>query len=180
MRRLRHQPPGTPVNERLKRGILISINGIAAGGGYELALAADHIILVDDGSSAVSLPEVPLQPLAQQVRQLEDALAYTGQPLAEAERREINAAIGDPDEVRVGDPVVAIGNQLGQGTKVTQGKVTGLNQDVTFNAAASTPAIAAATVMASGPRAINPLTISFKPSTTGLRAGARAPPISSG
>jgi benzoyl-CoA-dihydrodiol lyase len=36
------------------------INGSAAGGGYELALAADHIMLVDDGSSAVSLPEVPL------------------------------------------------------------------------------------------------------------------------
>ncbi len=34
--------------------------GATAGGGYELALAADHIILVDDGSSAVSLPEVPL------------------------------------------------------------------------------------------------------------------------
>src|SRR6201987_11041 len=37
-----------------------AINGTAAGGGYELALAADHIILVDDGSSAVSLPELPL------------------------------------------------------------------------------------------------------------------------
>jgi benzoyl-CoA-dihydrodiol lyase len=36
------------------------INGTAAGGGYELALAADHIILVDDGSSSVSLPEMPL------------------------------------------------------------------------------------------------------------------------
>src|SRR3974390_903014 len=36
------------------------INGTAAGGGYELALAAGHIILVDDGTSAVSLPEVPL------------------------------------------------------------------------------------------------------------------------
>src|SRR5262245_14810879 len=36
------------------------INGTAAGGGYELALAADHIILIDDGSSSVSLPEVPL------------------------------------------------------------------------------------------------------------------------
>lgn len=35
-------------------------SGAAAGGGYELALAADHIMLVDDGSSAVSLPEVPL------------------------------------------------------------------------------------------------------------------------
>jgi benzoyl-CoA-dihydrodiol lyase len=36
------------------------INGSAAGGGYELALAADHIILLDDGSSTVSLPELPL------------------------------------------------------------------------------------------------------------------------
>jgi len=39
---------------------ICAINGSAAGGGYELALAADHIILVDDGSSAVSLPELPL------------------------------------------------------------------------------------------------------------------------
>src|SRR2546429_9781455 len=36
------------------------INGTAAGGGYELALAADHIMLIDDGSSAGSLPELPL------------------------------------------------------------------------------------------------------------------------
>jgi len=39
---------------------LCVVNGTAAGGGYELALAADHIILVDDGLAAVSLPEVPL------------------------------------------------------------------------------------------------------------------------
>ena len=39
---------------------LCVINGTAAGGGYELALATDHILLVDDGASAVSLPEVPL------------------------------------------------------------------------------------------------------------------------
>ncbi len=39
---------------------LCLINGTAAGGGYELALAAEHIMLIDDGSSAVSLPEVPL------------------------------------------------------------------------------------------------------------------------
>ena len=39
---------------------LCAINGAAAGGGYELALTADWILLVDDGSSAVSLPEVPL------------------------------------------------------------------------------------------------------------------------
>src|SRR6266498_2599958 len=36
------------------------INGTAAGGGYELALAADHIMLIDDGSATVSLPELPL------------------------------------------------------------------------------------------------------------------------
>ncbi len=36
------------------------VNGTAAGGGYELALTADHIMLVDDGTAAVSLPEVPL------------------------------------------------------------------------------------------------------------------------
>src|SRR5215470_5555987 len=36
------------------------VTGSCAGGGYELALAADHIILADDGSSMVSLPELPL------------------------------------------------------------------------------------------------------------------------
>jgi benzoyl-CoA-dihydrodiol lyase len=39
---------------------LAALNGTAAGGGYELALACDEIVLVDDGSSAVALPEVPL------------------------------------------------------------------------------------------------------------------------
>jgi len=39
---------------------ICSINGIAAGGGYELALACEKILLADDGSSAVSLPELPL------------------------------------------------------------------------------------------------------------------------
>src|SRR5256714_4108709 len=39
---------------------LAGVNGTAAGGGYELALACDEIILVDDGSTAVSMPEVPL------------------------------------------------------------------------------------------------------------------------
>ena len=39
---------------------IAALNGTASGGGYELAIACDEIYLVDDGSSAVSLPEVPL------------------------------------------------------------------------------------------------------------------------
>ncbi|MGB5758659.1 MAG: enoyl-CoA hydratase-related protein, partial [Acidimicrobiales bacterium] len=39
---------------------LAAVNGPCSGGGYELAMACDHILLIDDRSSAVSLPEVPL------------------------------------------------------------------------------------------------------------------------
>jgi benzoyl-CoA-dihydrodiol lyase len=47
-------------SEHSDQTYICSINGIAAGGGYELALACDQILLADDGSSAVSLPELPL------------------------------------------------------------------------------------------------------------------------
>jgi benzoyl-CoA-dihydrodiol lyase len=46
--------------ENSRQTYLCAINGNAAGGGYELALAADHIMLVDDRRSAVALPETPL------------------------------------------------------------------------------------------------------------------------
>ena len=42
------------------RKYIAALNGTASGGGYELAIACDEIYLVDDGNSAVSLPEVPL------------------------------------------------------------------------------------------------------------------------
>jgi benzoyl-CoA-dihydrodiol lyase len=47
-------------SDHSKQTYLCAINGNAAGGGYELALAAEHIMLVDDRRSAVALPETPL------------------------------------------------------------------------------------------------------------------------
>ena len=43
-----------------RQAYLASVNGPCAGGGYELALATDYILMADDGNTAVSLPEVPL------------------------------------------------------------------------------------------------------------------------
>lgn len=47
-------------SEHSGQSFITVVNGTAAGGGYELALATDRIIMIDDGSTAVSLPEVPL------------------------------------------------------------------------------------------------------------------------
>lgn len=47
-------------SERSGQRYLAAVTGPCAGGGYELALACDEILLVDDGNSSVSLPEVPL------------------------------------------------------------------------------------------------------------------------
>ncbi len=46
--------------EHSGQAYLAAVNGTASGGGYELALACEHIVLVDDRSAAVSLPELPL------------------------------------------------------------------------------------------------------------------------
>ncbi len=46
--------------ENSSQSWICAITGSCAGGGYELALACDHIILADDGSSSISLPELPL------------------------------------------------------------------------------------------------------------------------
>lgn len=43
-----------------KQTYIAAVNGPCAGGGYELALAADYILMADDGNTSVSLPEVPL------------------------------------------------------------------------------------------------------------------------
>ena len=56
------------------------------------------VFLFAAAAAAQQTASIPLQPLAQQVRQLEEALAYLGQPLQTADLRRINEAIGTSDE----------------------------------------------------------------------------------
>src|SRR5215469_13725463 len=58
-----------------------------------IAVAQDTLHQHPTGS-----PQVPLQPLAQQVRQLEEAMTYLGQPFKAADLRRIHEAIANPDE----------------------------------------------------------------------------------
>src|SRR5438067_2014400 len=64
---------------------LAACNGATAGGGYELALACDQIVLVDDGSSTVSLPEVPLLAV----------LPGTGRLTRVVDKREVRRELAD-------------------------------------------------------------------------------------
>jgi benzoyl-CoA-dihydrodiol lyase len=64
---------------------LAAVNGTAAGGGYELALACDEILLIDDRSSAVSLPEIPLLAV----------LPGTGGLTRVVEKRHVRRDLGD-------------------------------------------------------------------------------------
>ena len=63
--------------------------------------------------AAAQVP-VPLQPFAQQVRQIETALKYLGQPLSPAEQSQINAAIANPDEAAAvaGDKIEVVRPRL--------------------------------------------------------------------
>ncbi|HEY3739564.1 MAG TPA: CehA/McbA family metallohydrolase [Bryobacteraceae bacterium] len=56
------------------------------------------LLILSAGLVLAQAPAIPLQPLAQQVRQLEDALNFLGQSLPAADQRRINEAIGNPDE----------------------------------------------------------------------------------
>jgi len=76
---------------------LAAVNGACAGGGYELALACDEIILVDDRSSAVSLPEVPLL----------GVLPGTGGLTRVTDKRKVRRAVAVDAKVRVFDRVFA-------------------------------------------------------------------------
>src|ERR1700743_1791272 len=66
------------------------VNGTAAGGGYELALATDHIILADDGAASVALPEVPLLAVLPGTGGLTRVVAERAKEFAAASKRNGN------------------------------------------------------------------------------------------
>ena len=72
-------------SEHSGKRFLAALNGTASGGGYELALACDQILLVDDKSSAVSFPELPLL----------GVLPGTGGLTRIADKRKIRRDLGD-------------------------------------------------------------------------------------
>ena len=63
-----------------------------------IVLILPMVAVAQEAHQHSAAPVIPLQPLAQQVRQLEDALNYLGQPLPAADTRRINEAIANPDE----------------------------------------------------------------------------------
>jgi benzoyl-CoA-dihydrodiol lyase len=83
---------------------IAALNGTASGGGYELAIACDEIYLVDDGSSAISLPEVPLL----------GVLPGTGGLTRLVDKRKIRRDIAD------------VFSTLAEGFKAKRAKETGL------------------------------------------------------
>src|SRR6266699_2172257 len=68
----------------MKLWVIIILSGIAAA--------------QDPTHQHATAPPIPLQPLAQQVRQLEEAMTYLGQPFGAADLRRIHDAIANPDE----------------------------------------------------------------------------------
>ncbi len=86
---------------------IAAVNGTAAGGGYELALACDEILLIDDRSSAVSLPEVPLLAV----------LPGTGGLTRVVDKRHVRRDLADVFATRTEGDQGSAGSRLGVGRR---------------------------------------------------------------
>ena len=71
-------------------------------------LAVAFFLCIEQEHQHVAAPAIPLQPMAQQARQLTEALNYLGQPLTTAEQKRINDAIGMPDETAAVEALIKI------------------------------------------------------------------------